>query len=488
MFNVEVPYQTLSQYLVDIKEIFQNVSDFSWIVAEIARIDSDKNGNYWFELVEKSNGEIIAQAGAVIWRGNGSTVQNFYLKTGVNLQRGLKILFLGKATFHEKYGFKISIYQIDPSYTIGEMEIKKKEVLLRLEREGLIDKNKVFEIPLVIQRIAIISSETAAGYEDFIKMLRENEYGFKFYTRLYDSFVQGQEAVFSIVNAFKQCALEYEKYDVVVLIRGGGAVVDLQCFDEYEIAKSIAIMPLPVFTGIGHTRDKTVADMVAHSSFKTPSDLAKYILERASNFDNQIENLKNSLFSKVKYLLNLESSKINNYTKNLKISSKSFLDRLGISMSSLLADTSKTVFKKINSEREKLFRYKNLFHRNTNQVLRSEIIKINSLSNKALMRLSKFLTESRFSIVKYEQFIVEKAKNSMNIKTLYLRQISEKLRLLSPENILRRGYSITYFKGKALKDAKNVRNGDIIEVYLYRGQIIGQVRKKEDLDGSLKLF
>lgn len=488
MFNTQTQYQTLSQFLTEIKEFFQDWAEYRWIVAEIARVDSDKNGHYWFELVEKSNGDIVAQTGAVLWRGNVDTIHNFYLKTGINLQRGLKILFLGKAIFHEKYGFKINIFQIDPSYTLGEMAIRKKEVLERLEKEGLLEKNKAFEIPIVIQKIAIISSESAAGYEDFLKILKDNKYGFKFYIKLYDSFVQGQEAVTSIVNALNHCALEYEKYDVIVIIRGGGSVVDLQCFDEYEIAKKIAMMPLPVLTGIGHTRDKTVADHVAHSSFKTPSEVAKFILEKALSFDSQIESLKKLIANKVKSIINIEISKNNNYAKNITISVNGLLNKLKSRMNSLLTDTGKVVLTRFNAEKEQLFRVKHLFHKNTNLRLKNEIIKINSVNNRTVLKLSQFLTKSKFNLKRNHQSIMEKTKNFMNIKTIELRQMEDKLRLLSPENILKRGYSITYFDGKPLKNAKDVHIGDNIEIYLFKGKIWGKVRKKEEGNGKLNLF
>lgn len=167
MLKVSVANLTLSEYLAEIRDYIQSISEYRWIVAEIAKVDCDKNGNYWIELIERNDDEIVAKCDAVVWSRNASTIANFFIKTGIQFNRGIKILFLGKAIFHEKYGFKISIYQIDPSFTVGEMALKKEETIRRLRAEGLIDKNKLIEIPAVIQRIAIISSESAAGYEDF---------------------------------------------------------------------------------------------------------------------------------------------------------------------------------------------------------------------------------------------------------------------------------------------------------------------------------
>lgn len=488
MFNTTLTYQTLSQYLSEIREIFQEWIDYRWIVAEIARVDADKNGNYWFELVEKRDEEVIAQCGGVLWKSSIETIQNFFLKTGMSIQKGMKILFLGKATFHERYGFKISILQIDPSYTLGEMALKKKEVLERLTKEGLIDKNKAFPLPTVIQKIAVVSSESAAGYEDFIKILRENRYGFSFSIKLYDTFVQGQEAVFSIVNALKKCSIEYENFDAVVLIRGGGSVVDLQCFDEYELAKAIALMPLPVLTGIGHTRDKTVADEVAHSSFKTPSEVAKFILEKTLNFDSLIEELKKSIFQKTKFLLNMEFTKTENFQKRLILSTNSFLQNSNSKINLLLSDTSKSVFKKLNVEKEMIFRLKNQFHLKTNLKLKNETTKINNSANKINIKSSQLLTKFNFLLKTISNSINDRVKNTLAIRNLNLGRIQEKLHLLSPENILKRGYSITYMDGKILKDAKEVSVGSKLEIQLYRGKVISKVQKKEEIDGESKLF
>lgn len=488
MLNNKITYQTLSQYLSEVRDIFQEWADYRWIVGEIARVDTDKNGNYWFELVEKRDEEVIAQCGAVLWKSSIETVQNFFLKTGMSVQKGMKILFLGKATFHERYGFKISIFQIDPSYTLGEMALKKKEVLERLTKEGLIDKNKAFPLPLVIQKIAVISSESAAGYEDFIKILRENKYGFSFSIKLYDAFVQGQEAVFSIITALKKCSLEHKNFDTVVIIRGGGSVVDLQCFDEYELAKAIALMPLPVLTGIGHTRDKTVADEVAHSSFKTPSEVAKFILEQTLHFDSLIEELKKSIFQKTKFLLNMEFTKTENFQKRLPLSVHNFLQSSNSKINLMLSDTSKLVFKKLNIEKERTFRLKNQFHLKTNLKIKNEMTKINNSANKINIKSSQLLTKFNFLLKTISNSIKDRVKNSLAIKNFNLQRIQEKLHLLSPENILKRGYSITYMDGKILKDAKEVKVGSKLEIQLYKGKLISKVQKKEELNGEPKLF
>uniref|UniRef100_A0A7C4AK77 Exodeoxyribonuclease 7 large subunit n=1 Tax=Thermodesulfovibrio aggregans TaxID=86166 RepID=A0A7C4AK77_9BACT len=444
MFNVNVIYQTLSQYLSEVRELIQEYTDHRWIVAEIAKVDIDKTGHYWFELVEKKDNEIVAQAGAVLWKSNIDTIYNFFLKTGIELQKGIKILFLGKATFHEKYGFKLNILQIDPAFTLGEMALKKKEVIERLTREGLIDRNKSIQMPVVIQRIAVISSETAAGYEDFLKILKANKYGYKFYIKLFDVFVQGENAVASIINALQNCASDRENYDAVVVIRGGGSAVDLSCFNDYELARKIALMPIPVLTGIGHTRDETVADCVACRSFKTPSEVAKFILDGVLDFDLKIDYLR-----------------------------KMILHRVNFSLS---------------SQKQRIFSLKHNLHKNTIHRIKKEEVNLNSLNHKIKLKCSEYLAEVNFRIKSYKEKIKSRLQSILAIKALHIDRFSEKLHLLSPENILKRGYSIAYFNGRILKNSMDVEVGQNIQVKLYKGKVTGKVTEREEENGQPQLF
>ncbi len=488
MLKTDVIYQTLSQYLGEIKELIHEVSDYTWIVAEIAKIDCDKNGHYWIELVEKKDNEIIAQCGAVIWRSNVDTISNFYEKTGIEIQKGIKILFIGKATFHEKYGFKLNILQIDPSFSIGEMALKKKETIERLTKEGLIDKNKLIEIPLVIQKIAIVSSKSAAGYEDFLKILKENKYGFKFYTKLFDAFVQGETAVTSLMNAFQRCALDFETFDAIVLIRGGGSVADLAIFNDYELAKTMALMPIPVFTGIGHTRDETVADYVASMSFKTPSEVAKFILDRALDFDSKIESIRQRILHKAEALLNAEISKNQSFQERFKLAVRNSEEKLSQKMNLIVSEIHNSVLKKVHSEKELLFTIKQNLHKKTNSILRTKEIGITNLNNRLKMKMSENITKGKFIIKSYKESLFTKLKNTVALKNIQIERLLDKLHLLSPENILKRGYSITYLNGKVLKNSQEVSIGSRLQIQLYKGKIYGQVINKEEDYGEPKLF
>ncbi|MEN2993755.1 MAG: exodeoxyribonuclease VII large subunit [Thermodesulfovibrio sp.] len=488
MLKTAVSYQTLSQYLSEIKEFIQEISYYQWIVAEIAKVDCDKNGNYWIELVEKKDNEIIAQCDAVIWRSNVDTITNFYEKTGIEIQRGIKILFLAKATFHEKYGFKLNITQIDPSFTVGEMALKKKETIERLTREGLIDKNKLIEIPVIIQRIAIISSKSAAGYEDFLKILNDNKYGFKFYTKLFDAFVQGDTAVSSIIYALKKCALYFKEFDAVVLIRGGGSVADLAIFNDYELAKTMALMPIPVFTGIGHTRDETVVDYVASISFKTPSEVAKFIIDKALDFDSKVENLKQRIIHKVESILNSEISRNQSLEQRFKLVVKNSGEKLSQRMNLIISEIHNGVLKKVHAEKELLFSLKQNLIKKTHFILKTNEVKMANFNNRIKIKVRENITKESFMMKSFKERIFTALRNIFKLKNIQIERLLEKLNLLSPENILKRGYSITYLNGKVLKNSKEVQIGSKIQIQLYRGKIYGQVTKKEEDYGELKLF
>ncbi|MEJ5228025.1 exodeoxyribonuclease VII large subunit [Thermodesulfovibrio sp.] len=488
MFNVEVTYQSLSDYLTDIRDLIQENSDYQWIVAEIAKVNVDKTGHYWLELVEKKDSEVIAQCKAVIWKGNSETVQAFFLKTGTHLQPGMKILFLGRANFHEKHGFNLKILQIDPSFTLGEMALKKKEILDRLTREGLIDKNKLLEIPVVIQRIAIVSSKTAAGYEDFLKILKGNAYGFIFHTFLFDAYVQGEEAANSMIKALKRCAREHEKFDAVVLIRGGGSVVDLHCFNDYELAKKIALMPIPVLTGIGHTRDETVADYVASISFKTPSELAKFIIDRAFDYYSRIENIRKALLNKIDAVLKFESARVTADKDRLISIAQNTLERSISKINLIMKGLHTGVLRTVNSERENIFSLKQELHRKTNMRVRGAETSLNNINNRLKIRGVDYFTRTKFQIKSITDKLRNKTESLIKLEKIHLERLSEKVYLLSPENVLKRGYSIAYFNGKVLKDVKEVRTGQNIQIKLYRGKITGKVINKEEENDGAKLF
>ena len=260
-----IPVFTLSELNTAIKATLELAfPEMVWVVAEISEIRHNSKGHCYLELVEREEEETLAQIRANIWAYTFRNLASKFEKaTGESLKQGMKVLLQVTVTFHEVYGLSLNVKDIDPTYSLGELAKKKREVIARLTKEGLINLNKQIHLSLVPQRIAVISSETAAGYGDFINHLDDNPYGYKIFYTLYQSLMQGQEAEASIIAALKQIREHIKLHDAVVIIRGGGSQIDLSCFDTYSLAVEVAKFPLPVITGIGHERDDTVVDLVA---------------------------------------------------------------------------------------------------------------------------------------------------------------------------------------------------------------------------------
>lgn len=260
-----------------------------WVSAEISDIKHHCSGHCYLELVEKGDdGMPRAQARAVIWRSAYPRVAGYFeAETGQQLVPGLKILAKAQVNYHEVYGFSLTITDIDPSYTLGDMERQRQLTIASLRRDGVWDMNREAWLPSVVLRIAVVSSRQAAGYQDFCKELAKSPYAF--HTTLFEAFVQGQRAEASVVAALEAIAARQEAFDAVVVIRGGGAAADLNCFNSYRLCAHIAQFPLPVLTGIGHDKDTSVADMVAHTSLKTPTAVAVWLHDRAARADGMLD-------------------------------------------------------------------------------------------------------------------------------------------------------------------------------------------------------
>jgi len=241
----------------------------------------------------------------------------FETTTGTSLKSGIKILCKVTVEFHSRYGLSLNITDIDPSYTLGDLARKKQEVIMRLRREGVYDMNRELPFPLVPQRIAVISSETAAGYGDFMESIGKNRHGFLFYTTLFQAVMQGNEVPRSIIFALERIFESVSDFDCVVIIRGGGAKADMESFNEYDLAYFITQFPLPVITGIGHERDESVTDMVAHLGLKTPTAVAEFLVDQLLSFEFHLSALLDRLSSSVKNRTQTELSLLERWRGDL---------------------------------------------------------------------------------------------------------------------------------------------------------------------------
>ena len=284
-----------------------------WVRAEISEARIHPSGHCYLELIEKEeqSGKTVAKARATIWATTFRLLQPWFEQsTGQLFTSGIKILIQVSISFHELYGYNLTVHDIDPAYTLGDMARRRREILLQLEEEGVLTLNKELEIPILPQRIAVISSATAAGYGDFCHQLQHNSGGFFFYTELFPALMQGNQVEESVLAALDRINARINEFDVVVIIRGGGATSDLSGFDTYLLAAACAQFPLPIITGIGHERDDTVLDSVAHTRVKTPTAAAELLIHRVAEVAEHLEELSMRIQQGAYMLLDLERRRL----------------------------------------------------------------------------------------------------------------------------------------------------------------------------------
>jgi len=268
--------------------------DAYWVQAELSEVHANYNGHCYVEFVQKDprSNNLIAKARGTIWNNVYHLLKPYFEEaTGQIFTAGIKVLVKVTVDFHELYGFSLSVQDIDPTYTLGDMARRRQEILRQLEAEGVLTMNKELPLPACLQRIAVISSATAAGYGDFCNQLQHNPYGLVFYTRLFPAVMQGDRTEASVITALDAIAAQQDRWDAVVIIRGGGATSDLSCFDTYALAANCAQYPLPIITGIGHERDDTVIDSVAHTRVKTPTAAAEFLIAHQLQAAEAVEAL-----------------------------------------------------------------------------------------------------------------------------------------------------------------------------------------------------
>ena len=376
----------LCEWIQDV--VGNDMPDRYWVRAEIASMSV--RGHCYMELVEKSeNGILAAKMRATCWSNVYALLSAYFAQeTGQSLHVGLQVLLEVSVEYHAVYGLSLNVWSIDPTYTLGDLAKQRQATIRQLTEDGVMELQRALEVPSLPRRVAVISSADAAGYGDFCDQLKNNRFGFAFVTQLYPAVVQGDTAARSVVNALGAIAAQEEEWDVVVIIRGGGASTDLSCFDDYMLASHCAQFPLPIVAGIGHTRDVSVVDMVVHTSVKTPTAAAEWLIGRVAE---QVERVGN-----------------------------------------LMQRLQRTVRAAVGAEKNRLTYY-----------------------------------HQRLAGVVYQAAAKEKSRLALWDKMIDLH---------SPERIYKMGYSLTTVNGKVVRNAKDVRPGDVLKTHLQAGEVISVVK------------
>lgn len=444
---------SLSQLVSDIKITLQSRYERPvWIVAEISELNMNRSGHCYLELIEKDSlsDKIIAKSRATIWAFTFRTLKAYFeTTTGETLRGGLKVLLKASIEFHEVFGFSLNIQDIDPQYTLGDLARKKAQIIQQLTNEGVLDMNKGLPFPLVPQRIAVISSETAAGYGDFLNQLETNSFGYCFFTELFPAIMQGDKASESIILALELVYSHIDDFDLVAIMRGGGSKSDLNCFDDYELAYFITQFPLPILTGIGHERDDTVTDIVAHTKLKTPTAVAEFLIEKVADFDNQIDEYGMLVTNLAEQYISSSAYRLEKLTQRVQTAS---VDLLQNKQEHLIWAKSKVIngTRLLNLKKERHLSNLKLSLQNTVKSTINHEVKLVDLKQ---LRLKKWLSHYFTSKERRLVFLTEKAE------------------LVNPERILERGYAWVTHKGAIVKDASKLKIGDAIEVKLAKGKV-----------------
>ncbi|MBQ8520993.1 MAG: exodeoxyribonuclease VII large subunit, partial [Bacteroides sp.] len=317
--------QALSLYELNnlVKQsIRKNLPDTYWVQAELSDVRSNYSGHCYLEFVQKdaSGNHLIAKARGTIWSNVYKMLKPYFeQETGQAFASGIKVLVRVSVEFHELYGHSLTVTDIDPTYTVGDMVRKRREILRQLEEEGVLHMNKELEMPLLPQRIAVVSSATAAGYGDFCNQLEHNPYGLVFYPKLFPAIMQGDRVEESVIGALNTIYAQLDAWDVVVIIRGGGATSDLSGFDTYDLAANCAQFPLPIITGIGHERDDTVIDAVAHTRVKTPTAAAEYLIAQMYESALTLEDYAHRIVGQVEGRMKQEKHRLARLTERIPL-------------------------------------------------------------------------------------------------------------------------------------------------------------------------
>ena len=432
-----------------LREVIEcEMSNEYWVEAELSEC-RESRGHCYMELIQKDeqNATPIAKASAKCWASKWMIIRPYFERTtGQQLHAGMKVLLKVYAQFHEAYGFSWIVTDIDPTYTLGDMARKRQEIIRQLKEEGIFDLQKELQLPLFCQRIAVISSETAAGYGDFCNQLADNPYGFQFQTQLFPAIMQGDGVEQSIINALEQiftrseeCGVRSENsFDAVVIIRGGGATSDMSGFDTLALAENVANFPIPIITGIGHDRDESILDMVSHTRVKTPTAAAALLIDHLKAVVEALDDAQDRL-------IHYCNSRL--YTFNAQLTT-------------------------LSEALPRLFSIVKTRHEARIETLHSRLVA--AVRQGIITNQSKINTiEERLPILTDRRLMTEKHR---------LQLIEEKAKSLDPTLLLKRGYSMTMKDGKIIRDAATLHPGDEIETRLANGTVRSTVIPSDPLN------
>ncbi len=408
-----------------------------WVRAEMSDVRTNaSSGHCYLEFIEKNSitGQLVARARGSIWAKTFRMLKPYFeMETGQMFASGLKVLVKVSVEFHELYGYSLTVLDIDPAYTLGDMLRKRMEIIRQLKEEGVFTLNKELPFPVLPKRIAVITSPTAAGYEDFLNQLANNKAGYPFYPKLFPALMQGERTEESVIAALDRIYHHIDCFDVVVIIRGGGSTSDLNSFDSYLLAANCAQFPLPVITGIGHERDDTILDMVAHTRMKTPTAVAEFLIGRMDAAAEELEDLQ---------------QEVSELASTILLKQKNFLQLLGARLPVIV----------------------------TNRIERNRSF-LQMAGNKLPASASAMLLRRRSTLESLQMQLQNRAALRLAEGTRFIQLTEQFIKMASPDYVLKRGYSLSLKDGKIIKHATDLNPGDELVTRFADGDVKSIVKK-----------
>lgn len=426
-----------------------------WIKAEMNKLNFYKySGHCYPDLLERREGKVVAQLRATLWATDYRRINSRFMEVLKEpLKDGINILFLAKVTYNAVHGLSLSILDIDPAYTLGDLEREKLEAINRLRQEGIFTQNKLLPLTPLPARLAIISVETSKGLSDFMQIIEGNQWGYRFFTMLFPALLQGDNSPESILGQLRRIRRVTKHFDAVAIIRGGGGDVGLSSYNNYQLAKAVAGFPIPVFTGIGHSTNETVTEMVAHVNAITPSKLADFLIQQFHNFSVPVNEASKKISELSQQFIHSSRRQL---TEEMRLFKTVTGSRLAINFQHLSIATKQTkqlAKSALNQKRANL-----------------RTMQISATRHPPLL-INRFKSQLQQSGVLLEKSAAIYFKNSYRD----ISSLDQQLKILHPENVLRRGYSITLFNGKTVSAVGQLKQDDEVETILFRGKIKSKV-------------
>ncbi|MEI7661307.1 MAG: exodeoxyribonuclease VII large subunit [Bacteroidota bacterium] len=471
-----------------------------WIKAEMNKLNLyPQSGHCYPDLVEKSDGKIVAEIRSTIWKDDFQRINSNFLNVlHEPLKSGINILFCAKISFSPLHGLSLSILDIDPSYSLGELEKEKQQTIERLRKEGIFSTNKALELAVLPKRIAIISVQTSKGYSDFRNVIDGNGWGYHFFYMLFPSLLQGEHAVESIINQLSRIKRVKHHFDAVAIIRGGGGDVGLTCYNNYELSKQIATFPIPVITGIGHSTNETVAEMIAYKNAITPTELADFLIQKFHNFSVPLQSAQKSITDGILARIRDEKFSMLNvvrYFKSVTVASLATRrNNLRHEFNSLFQQTGYFVQRK-GEDHEKAFSAMNRgiktiisdrtrqigevvynFRKDVNRVIGHNFWIVDGNIPLLERGSERILSAGSAAISLVKAGMRNETGKVIAVETGRVAAIEKNIELMNPVNVLNRGYSITLVNGRVLKSVGTVAEGAILKTIITDGEITSETR------------